>query len=74
VYECWIGSPSGGPARASLVFLQRLLRGTDVGASAQPLLLAADGDRGGVKLQFLKNPGIQRVMVDVLFHGLASVG
>lgn len=73
-YECWIGSASGGPKHASLVPLQRLVRGTDVGASAAPLSLAADGDRAGVKLQFLKNPGIERVVVEVLFHGLMSSG
>jgi hypothetical protein len=73
IYECWIGSASGGPRHASLVFLQRLARGTDVGASAEPLSLAADGDRGGVKLQFLKNWGIQQVIVDVLFHGVVSL-
>lgn len=72
IYECWIGSASGGPKFASLVTLQRLGRGTDVGASAAPLSLAADGERGGVKLQFLKNPGIAQVIVDVFFHGLSS--
>jgi hypothetical protein len=72
VYECWMGSMSGGPKHASLVLLQRLMRGTDVGTSAAPLSLAGDGDRAGVKLQFLKNPGIQRVLVDVLFHGVAT--
>jgi hypothetical protein len=72
VYECWVGSTSGGPKHASLVLLQRLARGTDVGASATPLSLAEDGDRAGVKLQFLKNSGIQRVLVDVFFHGLTN--
>ena len=72
VYEYWVGSASGGPKHASLVPLQRLVRGTDVGASAEPLILAQDGDRGGVKLQFLKNSGIQRVTVDVLYHGVTN--
>jgi hypothetical protein len=72
VYEYWVGSTSGGPKRASLVLLQRLVRGTDVGASAEPLSLAADGERGGVKLQFLKNRGIQQVVVEVLFHGVTD--
>jgi hypothetical protein len=72
VYECWIGSASGGAKHASLVPLQRLIRGTDVGASAQPLSLADDGERGGIKLQFLKNSGIQQVVVDAFFHGVTS--
>lgn len=72
IYECWIGSASGGPRFATLVILQRLGRGTDAGASASPLSLAEDGERGGVKLQFSKNPGIAQVMVDVFFHGLSS--
>jgi hypothetical protein len=72
IYECWIGCTSSGPSRASLVLLQRLVHGTDVGASAQPLSLAGDGERGGVKLQFLKNPGIARVVTEVLFHGLVG--
>ncbi len=72
LYECWVGSASGGPKHASLVLTQRLVRGTDVGASAEPLSLAADGDRGGVKLQYSKNSGIQRVMVDVLFFGVTA--
>ena len=72
IYEYWIGSASGGAKHASLVPLQRLVRGTDVGASVQPLSIADDGDRGGVRLQFLKNSGIQQVVVDVLFHGLGS--
>jgi hypothetical protein len=72
IYECWLGSASGGPNHASLVLLQRLVRGTDVGASAQPLSLASDGDRGGVKLQFSKNSGISQVVVDVLFDGITT--
>jgi hypothetical protein len=72
IYQCWLGSASGGPKHASLVLQQRLVRGTDVGASEMPLMLGEDGDRGGVKLQFTKNPGTLRVVVDVLFHGLMS--
>jgi hypothetical protein len=72
IYEYWIGSASGGPQHASLLQLQRLVRGIDVGASAEPLSLAADGDRGGVKLQFLKNWGIQQIAIDVLFHGVTN--
>jgi hypothetical protein len=71
IYECWVGSASGGARYASLVVLQRLVRGTDVGASATPFVLADDGDRR-VKLQFLKSPGIARVSVDVFFQGLVS--
>jgi hypothetical protein len=72
LYECWVGSASGGAKHASLVIQQRLVRGTDVGASATPLSLADDG--GGVKLQFQKNPGIIRAAVDVLFYGIVSAG
>jgi hypothetical protein len=72
IYECWVGSASGGSKHASLMLLQKLVRGTDVGASPAPLSLAEDGDRGGVKLQFLKNSAIVQVIVDVLFHGLTS--
>jgi hypothetical protein len=71
LYEYWIGAMSGGHQHASLMILQRVVRGTDVGASVAPLSLAEDGDRGGVKLQFLKNPGVAQVIVDVLFHGLS---
>jgi hypothetical protein len=72
LYEYWLGSASGGPAHASLVLLRRLVRGTDVGASEEPLALAGDGDRGGVKLQFVKNSGISQVIVDVLFNGITT--
>jgi hypothetical protein len=72
IYECWLGSASGGVNHASLVQLRRLVRGTDVGGSEQPLSLAGDGDRGGIKLQFLKNAGIQQVVVEVLFNGLVA--
>ncbi len=72
VYECWIGSTSGGPKHASRGLLQRLGRGTDGGAYADPLSLSEDGNRGVVKLQFLKNSGIQRVVVDVFFHGVTN--
>jgi hypothetical protein len=72
VYEYWLGSAQGGPNHASLVLLRRLVRGTDVGASADPLSLFGDGDRGGVKLQFVKNSGISQVIVDVLFNGITT--
>jgi hypothetical protein len=72
VYECWFGSTMGGAKHAALTILQRLVRGTDVGASAAPFSLADDGDRGGIKLQFTKNPGIAQVLVEVLFNGLTS--
>jgi hypothetical protein len=62
----------GGAKHAALTILQRLVRGTDVGASAAPFSLADDGDRGGIKLQFTKNPGIAQVLVEVLFNGLTS--
>jgi hypothetical protein len=71
IYEYWIGS-TGGAKHASLMPLQRMVRGTDVGDSAQPLSLAEDGERGGVKLQFTKNSGIPRVAVEVLFQGLTN--
>jgi hypothetical protein len=54
------------------VMVQRLVRGTDVGASPEPLSLSADGDRGGVKLQFVKNSAMQQVIIDVLFHGMTN--
>ena len=70
IYEAWVGSMSGGAKHASLVPVQRIVRGTEVGASAAPLSLAEDGQYGGIKLQFRKNPGIAQVVIDVLFDGL----
>jgi len=70
VYEYWVGYTWGDPEHASLVPLQRLARRTDVGVSVAPLSLAEDGEGPGVKLQFSKNPEIERVRVDVLFQGL----
>jgi hypothetical protein len=71
IYEAWLGSMSGGTHRASLVPVQRMVRGTEVGASATPLSLADDGEYGGIKLQFQKSPAIAQVVVDVLFDGLS---
>jgi hypothetical protein len=72
IYECWLGSASGGAKHAILEIHQRLVRGTDVGASPAPLVIADDG--ASVKLQFQKNPSIAQVAVDVLFHGIVSPG
>ncbi len=72
VYECWIGSAGGGAKHASLTLLQRLVRGSDPGATAAPLSLVDDGGRGGVKLQFTKSSGLLQAVVDVLFHGLCA--
>lgn len=69
LYECWIGAAGGGQKHASLVLLQRMVQGTDVGAAEMPLTLAVD-DVHGVKLQFCKRDGIERVVVNVLFMGL----
>lgn len=71
IYEAWVGSMSGGTKHASLVPGQRIVRGTEVGASAAPLSLAEDGEYGGIKLQFQKSPSIAQVVVDVLFDGLS---
>jgi len=71
LYEYWVAN-AGGAKHASLVLLQRLVRGTDVGAPPDPLSLAEDGEAGAVKLQFRKNPGVPQVIVDVLFHGIVS--
>jgi hypothetical protein len=63
-------SCGGGTGVATLGLMSTVVRGTEVGATANPFSLLNDGGGGAVKVQFSKNGALAAVNVWVYFSGI----